>query len=271
MKLTVLVDNNTYIDEYYIGEPAVSYYIEDDNSKILFDAGYSDVLIRNAEDMGLDLEGLNTIVISHGHEDHTRGLKYYFESDMQTHNLTIVAHPNAFDPKLSDGKLIGSPLSREELDKHSKLILTKTPYEISNNIVFLGEIPVTNYFEQRYSIGETFSEGEIIEDKLLDDSALVYKTSKGIYIITGCSHSGICNIINYAKEVTGENRILGVIGGFHLFDVDDRVHKTIEYFKENNITELYPCHCTSFAVKAEIHKSINIMEVGVGMVLDTSL
>lgn len=48
MKLTVLIDNNTYIDEYYIGEPALSYYIEDENERLLFDTGYSDAFIRNA-------------------------------------------------------------------------------------------------------------------------------------------------------------------------------------------------------------------------------
>ena len=88
----------------------------------------------------------------------------------------------------------------------------------------------------------------------MDDTALVYKSENGIYIITGCSHSGICNIIEYAKEVCKDNRVLGVIGGFHLFEVTEQVNKTIDYLKQNNIKELYPCHCTSFAVKAEIHK-----------------
>jgi 7,8-dihydropterin-6-yl-methyl-4-(beta-D-ribofuranosyl)aminobenzene 5'-phosphate synthase len=55
MKLTVLIDNNTYIDEYYIGEPALSYYIEDENERLLFDAGYSDAFIRNAQAMNIDL------------------------------------------------------------------------------------------------------------------------------------------------------------------------------------------------------------------------
>ncbi len=47
----------------------------------------------------------------------------------------------------------------------------------------------------------------------MDDTALVYKGEKGSYIITGCSHSGICNIAEYAKKVCGDNRILGIIGG----------------------------------------------------------
>lgn len=76
MKLKVLVDNNTYIDQYYKGEPAVSYYIEDGDQCILFDTGYSDVLITNARAMDIDLGKLTHIVFSHGHNDHTRGYKF---------------------------------------------------------------------------------------------------------------------------------------------------------------------------------------------------
>jgi len=79
MKLKVLVDNNTYIDQYYYGEPAVSYYIEDDGVSLLLDVGYSDLFIKNSMALGVDLENISTIIISHGHDDHTRGLKYYFE------------------------------------------------------------------------------------------------------------------------------------------------------------------------------------------------
>ena len=55
MKLQVLVDNNTFIDCYYLGEPGASYYIEDGSAKILFDTGYSNIFIKNAQDMGIDL------------------------------------------------------------------------------------------------------------------------------------------------------------------------------------------------------------------------
>ena len=125
-----------------------------------------------------------------------------------------------------------------------------------------------NTFEKRKSIGKQNVDGIFIDDYVLDDTALVYQSEKGIYIIVGCSHSGICNIVEYAKEVCNDNRVLGIIGGFHLFEASEQVNKTIDYLKQNNIKELYPCHCISFAVRAEIHKILPVKEVGVGLEIE---
>ncbi len=78
---------------------------------------------------------------------------------------------------------------------------------------------------------------------------LVYTTPEGIYIVTGCSHSGICNIVEHAKRVTGDSRVLGIIGGFHLFKLGETVDQTISILKTDDIESLLPCHCTSFRVE----------------------
>lgn len=264
MKLKVLVDNNTYIDQYYCGEPAVSYYIEDEDVSLLLDVGYSDLFLKNAAALGIDLENINTIVISHGHDDHTRGLKDYFEQKYKN-NISIIAHPDAFKEKIIDGFKICSPILEEELKDKCNLILSKEPIKVSKHITFLGEIPPINNFEIRKPIGIQIVGDTSVDDYVLDDTALVYESKNGIYIITGCSHSGICNIIEYAKKVCKDNRVLGVIGGFHLFQVNEQVNKTVDYLKHNDLKELYPCHCTSFIVKAEIHKVLPVKEVGVGL------
>lgn len=267
MKLKVLVDNNTYTDQYYCGEPAVSYYIEDEDIKLLLDVGYSDLFLRNSNALGVDLENLSAIVISHGHDDHTGGLKYYFEQNNKR-IISIIAHPDAFKEKVVDNLKICSPILLEELKEKCNLILSKEPIKVSKHITFLGEIPQTNDFEIRKPIGKQIVGKTLVDDYLVDDTALVYKCKNGIYIITGCSHSGICNIIQYAKEVCRDDRVLGIIGGFHLFEVTEQVNKTINYLKQGNLKELYPCHCTSFSVRAEIHKTLPLKEVGVGLEID---
>lgn len=266
MKLKVLEDNNTFIDMYYLGEPAVSYYIEDGNEKILFDTGYSDAYIKNAKMMNIDLDKVNKLIISHGHDDHTGGLKYLFK---EKRNIELISHPECFNYKEDDkGLFIGSPLSKEELSKVCSLNLSKEPIQVSEHITFLGQIPILNDFEPRYSIGKSIINGKKVNDTIEDDSAIVYKSDKGLFIITGCSHSGICNIIEYAKKVCNDNRIYGVIGGFHLFDINERLEKTINYLKENNIKLLYPCHCVSLKAKIEMSKTLDINEVGVGLEIE---
>lgn len=267
MKLTVLVDNNVYIDHYYYGEPALSFFIEDEEESILFDTGYSHVFFENAKKLGIDLTRSQKLVLSHGHNDHTGGL-VHIDSLFTKQKPEIIAHPLTFFPKRAEEGAIGSPESAEKLRENYLLTLSKTPISVSTNITFLGEIPQLVDFEPRQQVGETKLEDAYVADYVLDDSALVFKGKEGIYIITGCSHSGICNICEYAKEVTGVDKISGVIGGFHLFEEDEQLAETIRYFKENNIPELLPCHCVSFAAKSAIHQEIPIGEVGVGMSIE---
>lgn len=266
MKMTVLVDNNTLIDNYYQGEPAVCYHLEDENASILFDAGYSGLFIKNAKALNIDLANISTIVLSHGHNDHTRGLKYLIRK-FPLRQTKLVAHPDVFKARTEHGINIGSPLSEKNIAKFIDLDLRPAPVQISKHILFLGEIPVSCEFERRKPFGSIHGSDGKREDYVMDDSAIVYKGKDGLFIITGCSHSGICNILEYAKKVCNEDRIIGVIGGFHLFDVSERLQQTINYFKDNKIKELYPCHCVSFRAKAEIHKQIPIREVGVGLTI----
>lgn len=266
MKLKVLTDNYTYIDEYYLGEPAVCYYIEEEGEKILFDTGYSDVFIKNAAALGIDLEQISKIVISHGHNDHTRGLSFFFKKFKR--KPEIVAHPNAFFPKFFQNEFIGSPYEKEELEQLCTLTLSKEPVWVSKNLIFLGEIPCYHEFEKRKQIGYFQYREKDYEDYVIDDSALAYRTEHGIYIITGCSHSGICNIIEHAKLVCNDVRVLGVIGGFHMFQPEERTKQTISYFQKSRIKLLYPCHCTSFSVRAQLHRTIPVQEVGVGLELN---
>lgn len=269
MKLTVLVDNNTLIDQYYLGEPGVSYYIEDDGKALLFDTGYSDIFIKNAGLLGIDLASIQCIVISHGHDDHTRGLQYLHSMNALTH-APIIAHPLAFMPKYINELYVGSPLTASQLREKYTLNLSTEPVKVSKNCTFLGEIPTYNDFESRKCHGQYRDGITQHEDQLLDDSALVYSGKDGLFIITGCSHSGICNIIAHAKHVCNDDRILGVIGGFHLFDVSEQLANTVRYFKTVGVSQLYPCHCVSFAAKAEIHRHIPVQEVGVGLTIELS-
>ena len=267
MRITVLMDNHTQIDRYYIGEPAVAYWIEADGKRFLLDTAYSDAFLKNAGCMGICLADADGIIFSHGHNDHTGGLAHVLRMPLEKKPV-IVAHPLVFSPRAEGGMNIGSPLSLAYVKEKTEFIGTREPYWLTEHLVFLGEIPRSVAFEEPYSIGSIMIDGKEVPDMILDDSALVYKSGSGIYIITGCSHAGICNIIAYAKAVTQCSQVKGILGGFHLDKLDERTEKTIAYIAKENITELYPCHCTSFHVRAALHERSPVKDVGVGMVLE---
>ena len=266
MKLTVLTDNNTIIDQYYLGEPAVSYYIEEGDFRLLFDVGYSDVYLRNAQSMGISFSDLDAVVLSHGHNDHTGGLRYFPERENK--KCRLIAHPQVFEEKRADDLAIGSPIGEEELRRNFSVELSATPVAIHERFLFLGEIERTNSFENRTPVGQRKRFFQWEDDYLQDDSVLVYKSHRGLCIISGCSHAGICNIVEYAKKVTQENRVCAVLGGFHLFDPDcEQMCCTIEYLQQYRDAQFYPCHCTSFAEKAALKQKMAVHEVGVGLKL----
>ena len=143
MKLTVLEDNNTFIDMYYLGEPAVSYFIEDDGQCILFDAGYSDAFMKNAEKMKIDLKRVDKIVLSHGHNDHSGGLRYL--GDVKN-RYKLITHPRSFDYKEDDyGLYIGAPFDKITAEMLFEISYSREPVKLSEHLTYLGEIKT--YFD----------------------------------------------------------------------------------------------------------------------------
>jgi 7,8-dihydropterin-6-yl-methyl-4-(beta-D-ribofuranosyl)aminobenzene 5'-phosphate synthase len=222
MKLTVLVDNHTLIDRYFLGEAGVSYFIEDGEYRVLFDVGYSDVFIANARKINIDLLQMDHLVLSHGHLDHTWGLepliKLYTEAAVEgapRRRPRLTAHPLVFAPKLLEGVGdIGMNIPETMLARHFELQLSRQPQWLTDRLVFLGEIERQNDFEAQHPLGRVVIDGREQDDFLLDDSALAYRSAKGLVVITGCSHAGICNIVEQAREICREERVVDIIGGF---------------------------------------------------------
>lgn len=267
MKLHILMDNHTEIDVYYLGEPAVSYWLETEEKRFLFDTGYSDAFLQNARGMGIDVTQMDAILLSHSHNDHTGGLKSLLELAFDK-KPKCIAHPDALLPHAWNGMDIGSPVTQAELAAVMELHLTTKPVWLTEKLVWLGEIPRTQDFEPAYAIGTVERASGKEADFLRDDTALAYVGEKGLSIITGCSHAGICNIIAYAKKVTGVDKVQSVLGGFHLFELDERAQKTIVFLEQEQIPQLYPCHCTSFPVRAALHNVCPVKEAAVGMELE---
>ena len=272
MEITVLVDNNTLIDRYFFAEPGLSLLIQDDDITVLFDTGYSDIFLKNASKMGKDLTGLDYLVLSHSHLDHTWGIepliKYYTELEIEKRSFkrpALVAHPEVLVSATADGiREFGCLLSEAKLAKHFSLQLNARPVSLSSGLMFLGEIPRKNDFEGSLTFGR--KEGADQDDHVIEDSALVYKSQEGLVIITGCSHAGICNIIEYAKEVCDDDRVVDIIGGFHLQNPPAKqLEGTITYMDTLKPKVVHACHCTDLSSKIALSRVVLLKEVGVGL------
>lgn len=259
LKITVLTEN--VAGGKLLAEHGLSYVIEIDGEKILFDTGHSDVFLKNARHFGVDIQDeIKTVVLSHGHWDHGDGLRFI-------ENKKLVTHPASFSKRLgkSDNRFIGLRLSKEEVQKKFDLTETINPHQITTNLWFLGEIPRLNNFESQTTAFK-FENGD--DDFVPDDSALAAIVNDELIVITGCSHSGICNICDHAKKVTGISVIKAVIGGFHLKHQNRQTSETVDYFKSNKIEKIFPSHCTELPALAAFNEEFGIEQVKTGMILE---
>ena len=258
MKLTVLTEN--VANDRFLAEHGLSYLVEHDSARLLFDAGNSDVFLQNAARLSIDIDSIDTVVLSHGHWDHGDGLAFLS-------GKRLICHPNAFAKRYSRlGKEeIGLSLSKEEIISRFDVQSSATPVFITKKIVFLGEIPRLNDFESQST---PFVDENLHEDFIPDDSALAVITENGLVVVSGCAHAGICNTIEHAKAVTGIGTVHAVIGGFHLLRADEQTARTIEYFHRNRVNKLLPSHCTQFPVLARFHAEFGSTQLKTGYVFE---
>ena len=274
MELTVLVDNATLIDRYLLGEPGLSLLVEDGGTRVLFDAGYSDAFLVNAARLGVDLTRLDAVVLSHGHLDHTWGLeplvRLFCEAawaGREVRRPQLVAHPALFDHRDTEGvPELGSLLCPNRLSQHFELNASREPVWLSERLVFLGEIERGSGFEGCASVGRRMTAEGVVDDTVPDDSALAWRSDDGLVIVTGCSHSGICNIVEQARRVTGVERVRDIVGGLHLLAPPPEVmERTAAYLSGLGLEALHACHCTDLASKVALAARTPLAEVGSGL------
>lgn len=258
MRVSVLTENQP--GPFIPAEHGLSYLIEYDGKKILFDTGQSDMFLKNAEKMHVSMANIDKIVLSHGHFDHGNGLDYLSGS-------SLICHPGCFvrHCRKNDHTFIGLKNSQEQLSWMFNLTLSSTPVKLSEKIYFLGEIPRHTDFESQIT---PFILEDGTPDFVMDDSAMAFLLDAGLFVITGCGHAGIVNTLEYAKKVTGVSTIIGIMGGFHLKEVNRQTQETIRYIRENNMKYILPSHCTELPALAAFHEAFGLRQVKTGDIFE---
>ena len=253
MRISVLVEDYSGYESPFLGQHGVSFLIEANGKRILFDTGQSaGPVLHNMGLLGIEPRTIDYVFLSHCHYDHTGGLPEMLKAIGK--HVPVIAHPTIFrkhfvtKPHLRD---VGVPFRREEIEGLAELYLTAEPIEIVEGVYSTGEIVDRDDFEKATLEVYTLRDGKIVRDELLDDMSLVARTPEGLVIVSGCSHAGIVSIVKHAVKLTGEKKVRAVIGGFHLIDAsDERIEKTVREFQRLGVEEVYTGHCTGLRAEA---------------------
>jgi 7,8-dihydropterin-6-yl-methyl-4-(beta-D-ribofuranosyl)aminobenzene 5'-phosphate synthase len=246
---------DTLVAEHGLAQ-LVSAFVGDKTHSILFDTGYTRFgVLHNVDLLGLDLEGIQAIVLSHGHMDHTGSLAPVLE---RLHRpVPVVVHPEAFHcprySNLKDGRKLLFPctLKRGDLVRRGAEIReSQKPLLLAEGTILVtGEVQRTTSFEKGLPNATLERDGKEERDTIRDDQALVlHLKGKGLVIVSGCAHAGIVNTVLYAGKITGIAKIYAVIGGFHLSgsSFEPIIEETVEAFREIDPEVIVPMHCTGW-------------------------
>lgn len=233
---------------------------------LLFDFGFSENgAAQNVKTMGVDLSQVEAVALSHGHSDHTGGMKKMAELIGRT-NIPFVVHPAAFEAprylKFSEEFKINFPKFTREMVQEAGLsvIESEKPYlMLDNSILFLGGIPHNTDFEKGWPLPHYQKDGKEFWDSIADDSSVVMNLKdKGLVILSGCAHAGIVNTVQYAMKVTGIDKIHAIMGGFHLSGplFEPIIDRTTQELQKLNPAYVIPTHCTGRKAIMEMEKQM---------------
>jgi len=274
-RLTILTDNVVAGKSVAIGEHGFSIFVETENGDFLFDTGRGKTIVYNAYVFQKNLSGINKIVLSHNHSDHTGGIQDVLYG-VRRKPIDVYAHEDLFLYRFRKNndtdEYQGIPFTRGHLERFGAHFVFNREYvEIETGIFLTGEVPRMTPFEKadmqnRFMI----KNGERIPDTIDDDQSMVIYTDKGLMVVLGCAHAGIINVINHIVEKTGREDIFAIIGGTHTgFSSEVQLSESITALKTYDIQHIIPSHCTGplaiSRMKHELEDIFQFSHVGFSM------
>jgi len=243
----------------------VTVEVEGARSSVLYDAGLSAKAVRqNLDVMQVDASNLRAIAISHGHADHHGGLEGLFSRHGRLH-MPLVIHPDAWlDRKIAlptGAEIHMPPPNRNDLEAEGVTVVEERGHTllIDGSVLISGQVPRVTEFETGFAwhkkrVGEEWEPDPLIED---DQNLIVEVRDRGLVVVSGCSHAGAVNVCQNARALTGQSRIAGFIGGFHLTGslFEPIIPSTVEAIREFDIGRLVPAHCTGWRATHQLARA----------------
>lgn len=258
LRIICLMEDENSKNRSLVCEHGLSLYVEYDDMHALFDCGSGDKFLFNAKKLGLSLSFVDHVVLSHGHYDHASGFRDFLSQANACGSLHI-------GPGFWDKKYSGDGLKHTDLSSGIDLSYLHR-HNVSFSVVDGKETVVQGMhlfssFDRLFEVGtipkrfEKRSANGFIPDDFHDEVAAAFETENGLVVVTGCSHSGILNIVSTISDRMGQG-IYAVIGGLHLVESgEERIDNTISGLKSSGVNVLGLCHCTGSAAEEKIRKS----------------
>lgn len=249
MKIVTLVENLVY-QQGLVSEHGFSVYIETGNRKILFDTGQSGLFLQNAQTLGIDMEEVDALVLSHGHYDHTGGLYPFLKKNTKAR---VYAKKELFTPKYhGHNHFIGTP--RNEILLKDRLVVVGAVTELAENVFIMPHIALYHSDDTHFKGFSKKVDNGFVADEFDDELFLAIRKDEQINILTACSHRGITNICTSATDHF-KLPIGLILGGFHMMNCTaEQYAQTTNYFKSLQPKSIGVCHCTGVSQYANLKR-----------------
>jgi len=246
LKITIL---STMLADDGIGEWGFAALVEADGRKILFDTGARpNTVLENARELKINLADVQDVILSHFHDDHTTGLmtlRREFAKSNPAALLRVHVGKGIFLERRGHNPNPMIAMKKDFESTGGVFIEHENAAELFPGIWLTGPVPRA-YPEKNYPAGtEVKIDNAWVEDNIPDDQSLVFNTSHGLVLLSGCGHSGIVNTLQYARSIVRPAPVDAAIGGFHLFAASDQTLAwTAAKLKEYQTARILGAHCT---------------------------